>query len=166
MLTHWHLNRHSAKKSRGGTMLAASRRVHAGQIPDVVARESNPGSSPKFWWNSSWLELAADDPWSDQFPKRALDGPGSRVGKGCIAHNKQSRTMKGENWKRKKEKQREVDKETKKGPEITSKKKTRPDKRHKMRLVCVLITFENNTGRTDGRMDLRTDGRTDGHDLL
>ena len=25
--------------------------------------------------------------------------------------------------------------------------------RHKMRLVCVLFTFENNTGRTDGRTD-------------
>jgi len=35
---------------------------------------------------------------------------------------------------------------------------TRPDTRHKMRLVCVLFTFENNTGRTDGP--------TDGHDLL
>ena len=30
-----------------------------------------------------------------------------------------------------------------------------------MRLVCVLFTFENNTGHTDGRMDGRTDGRTD-----
>ena len=42
---------------------------------------------------------------------------------------------------------------------------TRPDTRYKMRLVCVLITFENNTGRTDGRTygttDRRTDGRTD-----
>ena len=36
-------------------------------------------------------------------------------------------------------------------------KQTRPDTRHKMRLVCVLFTFGNNTGRTDGR--------TDGHDL-
>ena len=27
---------------------------------------------------------------------------------------------------------------------------TRPDTRHKMRLVCVLFTFENNTGRADG----------------
>ena len=35
-------------------------------------------------------------------------------------------------------------------------KKTRPDTRHKMRLVCVLFTFENNTGHTDGR----TDGQT------
>ena len=35
--------------------------------------------------------------------------------------------------------------------------KTRPDTRHKMRLVCVLFTFENNTGRTYGR----TDGRTE-----
>merc|ERR1719414_576531 len=34
---------------------------------------------------------------------------------------------------------------------------TRPDTRHKMRLVCVVFTFENNTGHTDGR----TDGRTD-----
>ena len=32
-------------------------------------------------------------------------------------------------------------------------KKTRPDTRHKMRLVCVLFTFENNTGHTDGRTD-------------
>ena len=39
--------------------------------------------------------------------------------------------------------------------------KTRPDTRHKMRLVCVLFTFENNTGYTDGPTDLRTDGRTD-----
>ena len=30
---------------------------------------------------------------------------------------------------------------------------TRLDTRHKMRLVCVHFTFENNTGRTDGRMD-------------
>ena len=36
--------------------------------------------------------------------------------------------------------------------------KTRPDTRHKMRLVCVLFTFEINTGRTCGP--------TDGHDLL
>ena len=35
---------------------------------------------------------------------------------------------------------------------------TRPDTRHKMRLVCVLFTFENNTGPSYGR--------TDGHDLL
>ena len=35
---------------------------------------------------------------------------------------------------------------------------TRPDTRHKMRLVCVIFNFENNTGRTYGR--------TDGHDLL
>ena len=34
---------------------------------------------------------------------------------------------------------------------------TRPDTRHKMRLVCVLFTFENNTGQTDGPMDGRTD---------
>ena len=39
---------------------------------------------------------------------------------------------------------------------------TRPDTRHKMRLVCVFFTFQNNTGQTDGRTDLRTDG----HDLL
>ena len=39
---------------------------------------------------------------------------------------------------------------------------TRPDTRHKMRLVCVLFTFENNTGHTNRR----TDGRTDGHNLL
>ena len=44
--------------------------------------------------------------------------------------------------------------------------RTRPDTRHKMRLVCVLFHFENNTGHTDGPTDLRTDGRTDGHDLL
>ena len=36
-------------------------------------------------------------------------------------------------------------------------RRTRPDTRHKMRLVCVRFTFENNTGYTD----LRTDGRTD-----
>ena len=34
---------------------------------------------------------------------------------------------------------------------------TRPDTRHKMRLVGVLFTFENNWGRTDGRTDRRTD---------
>ena len=45
-------------------------------------------------------------------------------------------------------------------------KETRPDTRHKMRLVCVLFTFENNAGRTYGPTDQRTDGRTDGHDLL
>ena len=38
--------------------------------------------------------------------------------------------------------------------------KTRPDTRYKMLLVCELITFENNTGRTDGPMDGPTDGRT------
>ena len=41
-------------------------------------------------------------------------------------------------------------------------RKTRPDTRHKMRLVCVLFTFENNAGPTDLRMDRQTDGRTDG----
>ena len=41
-------------------------------------------------------------------------------------------------------------------------RRTRPDTRHKLRLVCVLFTFENNTGPTDGP----TDGRTDGHDLI
>ena len=47
---------------------------------------------------------------------------------------------------------------------------TRPDTRHKMLLVCVLFTFENNTGQTDGPTDrptdLRTYGLTDGHTLL
>ena len=42
--------------------------------------------------------------------------------------------------------------------------RTRPDTRHKMRLVCVLFTFDNNAGPTDlrtyGRTDQRTDGRT------
>ena len=47
-----------------------------------------------------------------------------------------------------------------------TKKKTRPDTRHKMRLVCVLFTFQNNTGRTYGHTDIRTYGPTDGHDLL
>ena len=41
-------------------------------------------------------------------------------------------------------------------------KATRPDTRHKMRLVCVLFTIENNAGPTDGPTDRRTDGRTDG----
>ena len=36
-------------------------------------------------------------------------------------------------------------------------RQTRPDTRNKMRLVCVLFTFENNTGHTD----LRTDGQMD-----
>ena len=44
----------------------------------------------------------------------------------------------------------------------TGERETRPDTRHKLRLVCVVFTFENNTGHTDGR----TDGRTDGHDLI
>ena len=38
---------------------------------------------------------------------------------------------------------------------------TKPDTRHKMHLVCVLFTFENNTGRTYGRTYGPTDGRTD-----
>ena len=38
--------------------------------------------------------------------------------------------------------------------------RTRPNTRHKMRLVCVLFTFENNTGPTDGQTDGPTDGRT------
>ena len=40
-------------------------------------------------------------------------------------------------------------------------KKTRPDTRHKMRLVCVLFTFEKKTrdGRADGRTDRRTSYR-------
>ena len=40
-------------------------------------------------------------------------------------------------------------------------KLTRPDTRHKMRQVCVLFTFENNTGPTDRRTDGPTDGPTD-----
>ena len=48
-----------------------------------------------------------------------------------------------------KEKVKGINKEEKK-------KKTRPDTRHKVRLVCVLSTFENNTRQTDGP----TDGRT------
>ena len=38
---------------------------------------------------------------------------------------------------------------------------TRPDTRHKMRLVCVFSSFENNMGRTDLRTDGQTDRRTD-----
>ena len=38
---------------------------------------------------------------------------------------------------------------------------TRPDTRHKMHLLCVLFTFENNAGHTDLRTDGGTDGRTD-----
>ena len=41
--------------------------------------------------------------------------------------------------------------------------KTRPDTRHKMRLVCFLFTFENNTGHTDQRTDGPTDERTQPH---
>ena len=37
-------------------------------------------------------------------------------------------------------------------------KQTRPDTRQKMRLVCVLSTFENNWGRTDRPTDGETDG--------
>ena len=37
---------------------------------------------------------------------------------------------------------------------------TRPDTRHKMRLVSVLLTFKNNTGRTDLRTYGPTEGRT------
>ena len=44
---------------------------------------------------------------------------------------------------------------------IQSFTETRPDTRHKTRLVCVLFTFENNTGHTDGRTDRPTDGPTD-----
>ena len=47
-------------------------------------------------------------------------------------------------------------------PKQKKSKKKRPDTRHKMRLVYILFTFENNTGRTYGPAD----GRTDGHDLL
>ena len=43
---------------------------------------------------------------------------------------------------------------------VTIFKQTTPDTRHKMRLVSVLSTFENNTGRTYGHMDRWTDGRT------
>ena len=43
---------------------------------------------------------------------------------------------------------------------------TRPDTLLKMHLACVLFTFENKTGHTDGRTDGQTNGRTDGHDLL
>ena len=43
----------------------------------------------------------------------------------------------------------------------TNDRKTRADTRHKMRVVCVLFTFENNTGRTDLRTEGQTDGRTD-----
>ena len=38
---------------------------------------------------------------------------------------------------------------------------TRSDTRHKMRLVCVLFNFQNNTGHTDLLTDGRTDGPTD-----
>ena len=38
--------------------------------------------------------------------------------------------------------------------------RTRPDTRHKMHLVCVLFTFQNNTGHTDRPTDGRTYGRT------
>ena len=48
------------------------------------------------------------------------------------------------------------------GLEVVSKaSKTRPDTWHKMRLVCVLFTLENKTGRTYGRTDRPTDRRTD-----
>ena len=39
-------------------------------------------------------------------------------------------------------------------------KRTRPDTRHKMRLVGVFFTFENNTGWTYGPTDGRTDEPT------
>ena len=59
-----------------------------------------------------------------------------------------------------------TEKEWRKGKEKTCRRewreKKRPDTRRKMRLVCVLITFENNTGPSYGR----TDGPTDGHDLI
>ena len=38
---------------------------------------------------------------------------------------------------------------------------TRPDTRHKMRLVCILFTFKNNAGLADLQTDLPTDGWTD-----
>ena len=43
------------------------------------------------------------------------------------------------------------------GTTFTFDLETRPDTQHKMRLVCVLFTFENNTGRTYGHTDRRTD---------
>ena len=39
---------------------------------------------------------------------------------------------------------------------------TWPDTRHKMHLVCVLFTFQNNTGHTDRQSHGPTDGPTDG----
>ena len=43
---------------------------------------------------------------------------------------------------------------------------TSPDTRHKMRLVSLLFSFENNAGpmdlQTEGPTDRRTGGRTDG----
>ena len=44
---------------------------------------------------------------------------------------------------------------------VTFASETRPDTRHKMRLLCVIFAFENNTAPTDGPTDLQTDGRTD-----
>ena len=40
--------------------------------------------------------------------------------------------------------------------------KTRLDTRHRMRLVCVLFTFLNNTGHMEGRTDRRTQPHIDG----
>ena len=49
-------------------------------------------------------------------------------------------------------------KQQRKKPSINNDTKiTRPDTGHKMRLVCVLFTFENNAGPTDLRTDRRTD---------
>ena len=39
------------------------------------------------------------------------------------------------------------------GKKREKKERTRPDTRHKIRLVCVLFTFEKNRGRTDGPTD-------------
>ena len=77
------------------------------------------------------------------------------------------------NSKKRKKKRKEIEKTSKPEKEINEEirvrkmkeklkerkdvRETRPDTRHKMRLVCVLSTFENNTGRTYGPTDRRTD---------
>ena len=67
--------------------------------------------------------------------------------------------MKKKKKKKKQKKQKEEMKKEKKQQQQQQQQQpllTRPDTRHKMRLVCVLFTFENNMGRTDRQ----TDGRT------
>ena len=87
-------------------------------------------------------EDALDTAYDQSFrTNKRITGKGHQE-KGCVGHSLRSI----------------VENEQKDRKRTSERKSTRPDTRHKMRLVCVLFTFENNTGHTDLR--------TDGHDLL